>query len=166
MQRVLAAKVCREASDPHRSTRPGQLGLRLFIEHAANDSMSARAAQYASCCQSAKSNLARRLCKRWQEGFVKSSAQPQSLEARFLGVFTAAAANEPDQEVVAHLLAVGLDTDANPRGGNRRNDPGQPIWRMSAIDVVDGASSPDPCRLVNFLGFAGLAACCRNAAIW
>jgi hypothetical protein len=22
--------------------------------------------------------------------------------------------------------------------------------------------SPDPCRLVNFLGFAGLAVCCRN----
>ena len=38
----------------------------------------------------------------------------QSLEARFLGVFTAAAANEPDQGVVAHLLAAGLDTDANP----------------------------------------------------
>jgi 8-oxo-dGTP diphosphatase len=38
----------------------------------------------------------------------------QSLEARFLGVFTAAAANEPEHEVVAHLLAVSLDTDANP----------------------------------------------------
>ena len=38
----------------------------------------------------------------------------QSVQARFLGVFTAAAANEPDQEVVAHLLAVSLDTDANP----------------------------------------------------
>jgi len=38
----------------------------------------------------------------------------QSLEARSLGVFTAAAANERDHEVVAHLLAVDLDTDANP----------------------------------------------------
>ena len=27
-------------------------------------------------------------------------------------------------------------------------------------------SSPDPCRLVNFLGFAGLAVCCRNAAYY
>jgi hypothetical protein len=26
-------------------------------------------------------------------------------------------------------------------------------------------SSPDPGRLVNFLDFAGLAVCCRNAAI-
>ena len=26
-------------------------------------------------------------------------------------------------------------------------------------------SSPDPARLVNFLDFAGLAVCCRNAAI-
>ncbi len=38
----------------------------------------------------------------------------QSLGARFLGVFKAAAANEPEHEVVAHLLAVRLDTDVNP----------------------------------------------------
>src|SRR5262249_7453078 len=38
----------------------------------------------------------------------------QSRDARFLGVFTATAANEPDHEVVAHLLAVRLDTEANP----------------------------------------------------
>jgi 8-oxo-dGTP diphosphatase len=38
----------------------------------------------------------------------------QSLQARPLGVFTAAAANEPDHEVVAHLLAVHLDADAHP----------------------------------------------------
>jgi hypothetical protein len=28
---------------------------------------------------------------------------------------------------------------------------------------MDALSSPDPCRLVNFLGFAGLAVYCRNA---
>jgi 8-oxo-dGTP diphosphatase len=39
----------------------------------------------------------------------------QRSEARPLDVFTAAAANEPDHEVVAHLLAVHLDSDANPR---------------------------------------------------
>ncbi|MBW7972452.1 NUDIX domain-containing protein [Bradyrhizobium sp. BR 10289] len=38
----------------------------------------------------------------------------QSLGARFLGVFTAAAANEPEHEVVAHLLAVSLDADVSP----------------------------------------------------
>src|SRR5262249_26437327 len=38
----------------------------------------------------------------------------RSWEARFLGVFTAAAANEPDHQVVAHLLAVSLEADANP----------------------------------------------------
>jgi hypothetical protein len=27
-------------------------------------------------------------------------------------------------------------------------------------------SSPDPARFVNFLGFAGLTVCCRNAANW
>ena len=38
----------------------------------------------------------------------------QSADAHHLGIFAAAAANEPDREVVAHLLAVRLDTDANP----------------------------------------------------
>ena len=60
---------------------------------------------------------------------MKSSA----LEARFLGVFTAAAANEPDQEVVAHLLAVGLDTDANP---------GVEIEEMIRADILKDHSSP------------------------
>jgi hypothetical protein len=95
----------------------------------ANFYLSQGRAQYASCCQSAKSNLARRLCKRWQKSFVKSSA----LEARFLGVFTAAAANEPDQEVVAHLLAVGLDTDANP---------GAEIEEMIRADILKAHSLP------------------------
>jgi hypothetical protein len=34
---------------------------------------------------------------------------------------------------------------------------------MPRLDLL--LSSPDPCRLVNFLGFAGLAVYCRNAAI-
>jgi 8-oxo-dGTP diphosphatase len=38
----------------------------------------------------------------------------QSVHARSLGVFKAAAANEPDHDVVAHLLAVELDGPANP----------------------------------------------------
>jgi hypothetical protein len=67
-----------------------------------------------------KSNLARRLCKRWQRASLRARYNLQSLEARFLGVFTAAAANEPDQEVVAHLLAVGLDTDANPGAESKK----------------------------------------------
>ena len=35
--------------------------------------------------------------------------------------------------------------------------------REPRLDVP--LSSPDPCRVVNFLGFAGLAVYCRNAAI-
>ena len=38
----------------------------------------------------------------------------RSPEARFLGVFTAAAANEPDHELIAHLVAVDLENDAHP----------------------------------------------------
>jgi len=55
----------------------------------------------------------------------------QSVEARFLGVFTAAAANEPDHEVVAHLLAVSLDSDANP---------GAEIEEMIWADILAGHS--------------------------
>jgi 8-oxo-dGTP diphosphatase len=57
----------------------------------------------------------------------------QSLEARFLGVFTAAAANEPNHEVVAHLLAVSLDTDANP---------GAEIEEMIWADILKAHSFP------------------------
>jgi 8-oxo-dGTP diphosphatase len=57
----------------------------------------------------------------------------QSLEARFLGVFTAAAANEPDREVVAHLLAVGLDADARPAAE---------IEEMVWADVLKPAAFP------------------------
>jgi 8-oxo-dGTP diphosphatase len=57
----------------------------------------------------------------------------QSLDARFLGVFTAAAANEPDRQVVAHLLAVGLDADASP---------GAEIEEMIWADVLKPASFP------------------------
>ena len=57
----------------------------------------------------------------------------ESLEAHFLGVFTAAAANEPDREVVAHLLAVGLDADANP---------GAEIEEMIWADVREPQSFP------------------------
>jgi 8-oxo-dGTP diphosphatase len=57
----------------------------------------------------------------------------QSLEARFLGIFTAAAANEPDREVVAHLLAVDLDGDANP--GAEIEDA---IW----VDILGRHSFP------------------------
>src|SRR6476646_5034523 len=60
---------------------------RRYRMRLANFYLSARAAQYASCCQSAKSNLARRLCKRWQESFVKSSAQPpKTAECWLLGL--------------------------------------------------------------------------------
>src|SRR4051812_17682017 len=57
----------------------------------------------------------------------------QGLEARFLGVFTAAAANEPDHEVVAHLLAVSLDSDANP---------GAEIEEMIWADILKAHSFP------------------------
>jgi hypothetical protein len=33
---------------------------------------------------------------------------------------------------------------------------------MPRLDLL--LSSPDPCRLVNFLGFAVLTVCCRHAA--
>src|SRR5580658_9256304 len=36
VQRVLAAKVCREPGDPHRSACPRQLSLRLLVEHVAD----------------------------------------------------------------------------------------------------------------------------------
>jgi 8-oxo-dGTP diphosphatase len=57
----------------------------------------------------------------------------QSLEARFLGVFTAAAANEPDHEVEAHILAVSLDTNANPRAE---------IEEMIWADILEAHSYP------------------------
>ena len=56
-----------------------------------------------------------------------------SVEAHFLGVFTAAAANEPDHEVVAHLLAVSLDADATPAAE---------IEEMIWADVLNADSFP------------------------
>jgi len=57
----------------------------------------------------------------------------QSLQARFLGVFTTAAAHEPDHDVVAHLLAVNLDTEANP---------GAEIEEMVWADILKAHSFP------------------------
>ena len=57
----------------------------------------------------------------------------QSWQARFLGVFTTAAAHEPDHEVVAHLLAVNLETDANP---------GAEIEEMIWADILEAHSFP------------------------
>ncbi len=55
------------------------------------------------------------------------------LEARYIGIFTAAAANEAGLEVVAHLLAVDLDADVNP--GAEIEDA---IW----VDVFKAHSFP------------------------
>ena len=57
----------------------------------------------------------------------------QTLDARFLGVFTTAAAHEPDHEVVAHLLAVSLESDANP---------GAEIEEMIWADIRKAQSFP------------------------
>ena len=57
----------------------------------------------------------------------------QSLQARFLGVFTTAAAHEPDHDVVAHLLAVNLESDANP---------GAEIAEMIWADILQAHSFP------------------------
>lgn len=57
----------------------------------------------------------------------------QSLQARFLGVFTTAAAREPDHDVVAHLLAVSLETEANP---------GAEIEEMVWADILKTHSFP------------------------
>src|ERR1051326_7168688 len=48
----------------------------------------------------------------------------QSLQARFLGVFTTAAAHEPDHDVVAHLLAGHPRDGGKPRAGTQKK-----IWR-------------------------------------
>lgn len=54
-------------------------------------------------------------------------------DACFLGVFTAAAANEPDHELIAHLVAVDLDGDA---------DPVAEIEEIIWIDVLGSHSVP------------------------
>jgi len=57
----------------------------------------------------------------------------QGLQARFLGVFTTATAHEPDHDVVAHLLAVNLETEANP---------GAEIEEMVWADILKTHSFP------------------------
>ncbi len=56
-----------------------------------------------------------------------------SLEARYIGKFTAVAANEAGHEVVAHLSAIALDADINP--GAEIEDA---IW----VDVLKAHSFP------------------------